>query len=302
VKEYHVHRLESCPTGEHVDPETDKTVDCTCPAMVVKASGPPGPVDAHLMQWSRGELARLVREFDRGYFDAEGSPSRTTSMFISDWQQQLLDAVRDDPLRAVTMLLARMRFDLLSFDPDKAVLSFRLLPGHYVHMLLPTDPDKGLEVRRVGTPAGDTLWQRDELQSLHPWIEDDVRGQVRKLLEPRGWSPADKTVDPLVDDSHAEDATLAQLAQIVDAAPVQQLPPGVLPGQMTVDEGILDSAMETAAAAITDELRREGVLPDGLTVAFDKTPLSTPAPRVRKSKPKRSGAPRPAGEDGAPIL
>lgn len=234
-----MHRLEACPTGEHVDPQTEQTVDCTCPALVVKASGPPGPTEPHLMQWSRGELQRLVREFDRGYFDHEAAPARTSSMFISDWQQQLLDAVRDDPLRAVTMLLARMRFDMLSFDPAQRILSFRAMPGKYLHMMLPADEDGTLEVRRVGTPAGDELWSLQRLASLGPQVEENVREQVRGLLKPRGWSPADKSIDPLVDDTAQVDATLDRLAELVGELPAGVVTPKQvreMDGQMSIDE------------------------------------------------------------------
>lgn len=298
-----MHRLEACPTGEHVDPQTEQTVDCTCPALVVKASGPPGPTEPHLMQWTRGELQRLVREFDRGYFDHEGAPARTTSMFISDWQQQLLDAVRDDPLRAVTMLLARMRFDMLSFDPQQRILSFRAMPGKYLHLMLPKDQDATFEVRRMGTPAGDELWSRPQLAGLDPQVEEDVRGQIRGLLKPRGWSPADTSIAPLVDDTVAEDATLEQLEAFAEQLPMRELL-----GQMGINEALVMGAADMAAAQMTEELRAAGILPEGAEVVYDKTPLTPagdppPAPPVRARKSKRkpgSAAPKMNG-GGAPV-
>lgn len=212
MKLYDVHRSQKCPTGQHVviDEVTKEevTLDCTCPALVVRASGPPGPVEPHLMQWSRGELARLVAEFDRGYFDADGSPPRVTSMFISAFQTELLNLIDRNPFAAVVTLLSRMPFDRVTFCGSTFQLGLRLMPGQWAVICLPDDDGADIAYRSAGEAPGTSpavLWERpahdDQVTA------DYVRGQVRELLTgPGGWKPAIPAGGTLVD----ADDTLAE--------------------------------------------------------------------------------------------
>ena len=196
---YDVHRSNQCPTGEHVvindatgQPETK---DCTCPALVVRASGPPGPVEPHLMQWSRAELATLVREMDRGYFDANGAPPRRLSMFVSAFQTELLDLLERAPFAAVVRLLTRCVFHRVAFCFATYQLSFELMPGHWAVIQLP-DEQGGQITYRSATEAGGSfsqvLWERPLTAGEEASTEEDIRAQVRELLHgENGWSPAD---------------------------------------------------------------------------------------------------------------
>ena len=211
MKSYYVHRLESCATGEHVviDEETQQEVtkDCTCPALVVSASGPPGPVTPHLMQWSRTELARIVAEFDRGYFDAEGSPPRRLSMFVSAFQSELLDLMERNPFAAVVRVLTQCVFDRLDFCFTTYQVSFRLMPGQWAVINLPDDGGKEITYRTATEPAGlhpQTLWERPVSDEEQQATEADIRAQVRELLTGKdGWAPADKDTTTLLDDEQA---------------------------------------------------------------------------------------------------
>lgn len=228
MKNYHVHRLASCPTGEHVIIEggAEVTRDCTCPALVVSASGPPGPVTPHLMQWSRGELERLVTEFDRGYFDPAGFPPRRSSMFISAFQTELLDLIDRNPFAAVVTLLSRMPFDRVTWCQLTNQMSMRMLPGQWAVIKLPAfDGDDDPVYRSATEPAGDapaTLWER--AFTGEQATVDYVRGQVRELLTgPGGWKPAIAATSALQDDGESLNEVLDQLEQFaaqLDAAPV----------------------------------------------------------------------------------
>ena len=229
MKEYDVHRSEQCPTGQHVeiDPDTraETTVNCTCPALVVRASGPPGPTEPHLMLWSRGELARLVTEMDRGYFDANGSPPRRSSMFVSAFQSELLNLIDRNPFAAVVTLFSRMSFDQVTFCFATYQLSFRMMPGQWAVLGLPDDDGADITYRLAGEPAGTSpavLWER-------PTVDDQatgeyIRGQVRELLTgPGGWKPAVPGVGALQDDGDSmTEVVLAQLDEF--AAQLDALP------------------------------------------------------------------------------
>lgn len=233
MKLYDVHRYAHCPTGEHVeyDPGTkaETTVNCTCPALVVRASGPPGPVEPHLMQWSRSELARLVTEFDRGYFDADGSPPRRLSMFVSAFQSELLDLIDRNPFAAVVTLLSRMPFDRVTFCASTLQLGFRMMPGQWAVICLPDDDGADIAYRSGDEAPGTApaiLWERPAFDDQA--TADYVRGQVRELLTgPGGWKPALPATSTLQDDNDA--LTEVVLAQLDEFAAQLEAAPAVLP-------------------------------------------------------------------------
>ena len=260
MKNYHVHRPASCPTGEHVIIEggAEVTRDCTCPALVVSASGPPGPVTPHLMQWSRGELERLVTEFDRGYFDPAGFPPRRSSMFISAFQTELLDLIDRNPFAAVVTLLSRMPFDRITFCPVTFQLSMRLFPGTWAVICLPDDDGADLSYRSASEAAGTApavLWERpapdDQVTA------DYVRGQVRELLTgPGGWKPAIAATSALQDDGESLAEVLDQLEQFaaqLDAAPIV--------GFCQIVAGCPRPAVDGPACEIHKDGPNAGVLP-----------------------------------------
>jgi hypothetical protein len=231
MKSYHVHRSASCPTGEHVIIEggAEVTRDCDCPALVVSATGPPGPAIPHLMQWSRGELERLVTEFDRGYFDRAGAPPRRMSMFVSAFQTELLDLIDRNPFAAVVTLLSRMPFDQVTWCQLTNQMSMRMMPGRWAVITLPAfDGDDDPVYQSATEPAGDmpvTLWER--AFTGEQATADYVRGQVRELLTgPGGWKPTIAGTGALQDDGDSlTEAVLEQLAdfaaQLDDAAPAE---------------------------------------------------------------------------------
>lgn len=243
MKSYHVHRSAQCPTGAHMvydeATNTEVTQDCDCPALVVSASGPPGPVEPHLMQWSRGELARLVTEFDRGYFDPDGMPPRRSTQFLSAFQSEILDMIARSPLSAMVTLLSRAAFDQITLDTGAAftdasgrtypvarpVLSLRMMPGHWARIWLPVDGGDELFFEEGGCAGGNNpvvLWERPLSDREKELTEADIRGRVRDLMGAQAWEPytrgeAQETAAPrLVDDGHA--LTERVLADLADAA------------------------------------------------------------------------------------
>lgn len=225
MKIYDVHRSEQCPTGEHVEINDvtgeATTKDCTCPALVVRASGPPGPAEPHLMQWSRRELATLVREMDRGYFDANGSPPRRVSMFVSAFQTELLDLIERAPFAAVVRLLTRCLFHRVAFCFATYQLSFELMPGHWAVISLPVDPSGQVTYRSATEAAGSfsqVLWERPLTPGEEASTEAEIRAQVRELLHgENGWSPADTSTTILYGDD-GEDLLAATLDDLAAAA------------------------------------------------------------------------------------
>lgn len=240
MKSYDVHRSALCATGEHViiDGVTgaETTENCTCPALVVRASGPPGPVETHLMLWSRGELERLVAQFDSGYFDQAGAPPRRSSMFISAFQTELLDLIDRNPFAAVVTLLSRMPFDRVTWCQLTNQMSMRMMPGQWAVIVFPAfDGDDDPVYRSATEPAGDapvTLWER--AFTGEQATVDYVRGQVRELLTgPGGWKPAIAATSALQDDGESLTEVLAQLdafAAQIDAEPARVGPCQVVAG------------------------------------------------------------------------
>lgn len=233
MKTYDVHRYQSCPTGEHTvyDEATGKDVtrDCTCPALVVRAVGPPGPAMPHMMMWSRSELARLVNEFDRGYFDADESAPRRLSMFVSAFQSELLDLVERNPIAAVVRMLSRCVFDQVAFDTWTMTLSLRLMPGQWAVIRLPTGADAEIEYELMDEPWGKApavLWARPVSDREQELTAADIREQVRELLTGPGYKPSTAATTTLQDDDEQlTEVVLGQLADMAEQIGFAELPP-----------------------------------------------------------------------------
>lgn len=286
MKSYYVHRLESCPTGEHVviDDATGQEVtrDCTCPALVVSASGPPGPTVPHLMQWSRPELARLVGEFDRGYFDADGSPPRRLSMFVSAFQTELLDLMERNPFAAVVRVLTQCVFDQLTFCFATYQLSFRLMPGQWAVINLPVDGGKETTYRTDTKPAGlhpQILWERPVSDDEQRATEADIRGQVRELLTGKdGWTAAATDTTTLLDDE--QQITAVDLSQLAAAA--AQLEQWERDGAGDVDPSALRRGRVLATRLTPKGLEADVVYAD--EAALLPPPVASKAPPAGKRR------------------
>lgn len=243
MKSYHVHRSAQCPTGAHVEYDEatgkDVTRGCDCPALVVRASGPPGPVEPHLMQWSRGELARLVGEFDRGYFDNDEAPARRSTQFLSAFQTEMLDMIDRSPLSAAVTLMSRAAPDQIVFDAAAGLLSLRMMPGRWAVLKLPSGPDEEIVYEEAEVPAVGAayvvLWERPVSEYERTLTEAGIRDQVRHLLGGPAWTAAAPAGgDVLQDDGEQLTETvlgqLADLAALVDqeiadrAAPIPVAP------------------------------------------------------------------------------
>lgn len=223
MKSYHVHRSAQCPTGAHVvfDEATGKdvTAGCDCPALVVRASGPPGPAEPHLMQWSRAELARLVGEFDRGYFDNDEAPERRTTQFLSAFQTEVLDMIGRSPLSAAVTLMSRAAPDQVVFDAANGVLSLRMMPGRWAVIRFPAGPDDDMVFEDAQAPGGDggaVLWARATSQREQELTEDAIRDQVRELMNGPNWAASARATDALQDDGDQLGATLDELATMAE--------------------------------------------------------------------------------------
>ena len=233
MKTYDVHRYQSCPTGEHTvyDEATgqDVTRDCTCPALVVRAVGPPGPATPHMMMWSRSELARLVNEFDRGYFDADGSAPRRLSMFVSAFQSELLDLVERNPIAAAVRMLSRCVFDQVAFDTWTMTLSLRLMPGQWAVIRLPTSAEVEIEFELMSEPWGKApavLWARPISDRERELTAADIREQVRELLTGPDYTPSARATTTLQDDDEQlTEVVLGELAKMAEEIGFAELPP-----------------------------------------------------------------------------
>lgn len=109
----------STKTGyDETKPECADPTPCPgfCPKLVIKSQAPAGypllgpmaadgtPIE-HAIVFSGQEVRTLVREADKGYFDLPGMPERKESRFWDPLTSMLMQALQDEPLRALGMLL-----------------------------------------------------------------------------------------------------------------------------------------------------------------------------------------------------
>lgn len=222
------------------DDRKEVTQDCTCPALVIRAQGPPGPEMPHLMMWSRGELARLRAKFDEGYFDDDECPPRRVSLFMSAVQAELLDMLDRDPLHAFVYMLTRVKlFDRVTLgqgtygDGSRAqLLSLRLMPGHWAVIGLPCEPDQEITYQHADQPGGENpalLWERPESRAEQVQTEEDIRQQVRGMLHGTTWERSTQETSSLVDDEGELKETLDQLHLAAERIEREDASPAPLP-------------------------------------------------------------------------
>lgn len=235
MREYQRRRTEACPTGAHVhfsdDPDDptkqiQETVGCDCPWLVIRESHPV----PHVMVWPTAEsVRRLVKEFDEGYFDLEGMPSRAGSLFLSPMLSKVMELVQaGDVVGAAMRLLANVLADQVVWSPETSSLSIRVpfdpgQGGRSVDSWLRLTFNPGEHIGVDRGPASkwpdeyqEELWHTDHAPPVAGYrFGNDVSGQIEGVLTDAGylWQAAPAPVDgyETLTDGPREEAPLGSI-------------------------------------------------------------------------------------------
>lgn len=118
-----------------------------CPKLVIKSSAPAdnpqlGPLAAdgtpivHAVVFAEQEVRTFVREADKGYFDLPDMPERKDSRFYDPLTSMLIQALQEEPLRALGILLFLGNPQSVAFTAEPPTLAVRDSEGGWLHLHL----------------------------------------------------------------------------------------------------------------------------------------------------------------------
>lgn len=141
----------ACVHHDH-DCDTDTCTEPTpcpglCPKLVIKSWAPQGqpqlgPLEpdgtpvVHAILFSEQEIRTFVREADRGYFDLPDMPERKDSRFYDPLTSMLIQALQEDPLRALGILLFLGNPQAVAFTAEPPTLAVRDSEGSWLYLHL----------------------------------------------------------------------------------------------------------------------------------------------------------------------
>lgn len=138
-----------CEHYEGVDDKGDPIpVPCPglCPKLVILSTNSPGypnlgPKEPHGIAFAAQEVRTFIRETDKGFFDLPDMPPRKESRFWDPLTAMLMEALQDNPVRALGILLYLGMPEAIAFTTGtEPVLALRDIEGGWLWIHLSRDP------------------------------------------------------------------------------------------------------------------------------------------------------------------